>query len=86
MTRRSFSLSYTHTHTHTHTGESTFDGTSAEPKKKRLQHKMAEGTKTLENTMENQCKFELREKACTDRFKIGFGRVLGSIWEGFGTV
>ena len=36
--------------------------------------------------MKNQCKFGVGKKGSQNSTKSGFGRVLGSIWEGFGTV
>ena len=36
--------------------------------------------------MKNRCKFAMRKRRPQNALKNGFGRVLGSIWEGVGTV
>ena len=42
--------------------------------------------KFIKKSMKNQCKFGLGKYMPKNRFKTGFGRVLGSIWEGFGAL
>ena len=49
-------------------------------RKKRAQRKI------YKNSMKNRCTFGIGQERVKNRTKIGFGRVLGSIWEGFGTV
>ena len=43
-------------------------------------------TRNMEKKMKNRCKFGSLKKTSTYRAKVGFGRVLGVIWERFGTI